>query len=88
MPENMFAKFDLICYRCNLVDLMVEMDRILRPEGTVVVRDSSEVVEKVARVARAVRWKTTIYDKEPESYGREKVLVATKSLWKLSSASH
>lgn len=66
----------------------MEMDRILRPKGTVVVRDSPEVLEKVARVARAVKWKATIYDKEPESYGREKVLVATKSLWKLPAAAH
>ncbi|ESW11948.1 hypothetical protein PHAVU_008G072600 [Phaseolus vulgaris] len=69
--------------RCTLVDLMVEIDRILRPEGTVVVRDAPEVIDKVARIAGAVRWKPTIYDKEPESHGREKILVATKTLWKL-----
>ncbi|KAJ4830178.1 hypothetical protein Tsubulata_039742 [Turnera subulata] len=74
--------------RCNIVDLMVEMDRILRPEGTVVIRDVPEVIEKVARVAHAVRWTTTIHEKEPESHGREKIMVATKTLWKLPSASH
>ncbi|QHO08498.1 putative methyltransferase [Arachis hypogaea] len=68
--------------RCSLVDLMVEMDRILRPEGTVVVRDTPEVIEKVARVSEAVRWKATIYDKEPESHAQEKILVATKTFWK------
>jgi len=60
---------------------MVELDRILRPEGTVVVRDTPEVIERVARVARAVRWKPTIYNKEPESHGRKNILVATKTLW-------
>ncbi|KAJ7962318.1 S-adenosyl-L-methionine-dependent methyltransferases superfamily protein [Quillaja saponaria] len=74
--------------RCNLVDLMVEIDRILRPEGTVVVRDTPEVIEKVARIARAVRWLATIHDEEPESHAREKILVATKTVWKLSSSSH
>ncbi|CAL0308189.1 unnamed protein product [Lupinus luteus] len=69
--------------RCNLVDLMVEMDRILRPEGTVVIRDTPEVIERVARVASAVRWRPTIHDKEPESHSREKILVATKTFWKL-----
>ncbi|RDX87020.1 putative methyltransferase PMT13, partial [Mucuna pruriens] len=69
--------------RCNIVDLMVEMDRMLRPEGTVVVRDAPEVIDRVAHIASAVRWKPTIYDKEPESHGREKILVATKTLWKL-----
>ncbi|CAK7348017.1 unnamed protein product [Dovyalis caffra] len=75
-------------HTCNLVDLMVEMDRILRPEGTVIIRDSPEVVDKVARVANAVRWSATIHEKEPESNGREKILVATKTFWKLPSASH
>ena len=70
------------------MDLMVEMDRILRPEGTVLVRDSPEVIDKVARIARAVRWTATIHQKEPESNGREKILVATKNFWKLPSASH
>lgn len=75
-------------YRCNLVDLMVEMDRILRQEGTVVIRDSPEVIDKVGRIARAIRWTSTVHDKEPESHSREKILVATKSLWKLPSRSN
>ncbi|KAK6918422.1 putative S-adenosyl-L-methionine-dependent methyltransferase [Dillenia turbinata] len=74
--------------RCNLVDLMVEIDRMLRPEGTVVIRDAPEVIEKVSRIAHAVRWTTNVYEKEPESHGREKILVATKTFWKLSSSSH
>lgn len=64
---------------------MVEMDRMLRPEGTVVVRDSPEVIDKVSRIANTVRWTAAIHDKEPGSNGREKILVATKSLWKLPS---
>ncbi|KAF8380307.1 hypothetical protein HHK36_027789 [Tetracentron sinense] len=74
--------------RCNLVDLMVEIDRMLRPEGTVVIRDSPEVIDKVGRVARAIRWTTTTYEKEPKSNGRDKILVATKKFWKLPSVSH
>ena len=67
---------------------MVEMDRVLRPDGTILVRDSPEVIDKVARIARAVRWTATIHKKEPESNGREKILVLTKTFWKLPSASH
>lgn len=70
---------------CSLVDLMVEMDRMLRPEGTVVVRDSPEVIDKVSRIANTVRWTAAVHDKEPGSNGREKILVATKNLWKLPS---
>ncbi|KAJ8441547.1 hypothetical protein Cgig2_026348 [Carnegiea gigantea] len=68
--------------RCHLLDLMVEMDRILRPEGTVLMRDSPEVIDKVNRVAHALRWTTAIHEKEPESSGRERILVATKPFWR------
>ncbi|XP_051117175.1 probable pectin methyltransferase QUA3 [Andrographis paniculata] len=71
--------------RCNLVDLMAEIDRILRPEGTVIVRDLPEVIDKVDRISRAIRWRSSVHDKEPESHGRERILVARKELWKLPS---
>lgn len=66
---------------------MVEMDRMLRPEGTAVVRDSAEVVEKVTQIAHAVRWTTQVYESEPESRGGERILVATKTFWTLPAAS-
>ncbi|KAK4787059.1 hypothetical protein SAY86_010892 [Trapa natans] len=67
--------------RCSLVDLMVEMDRILRPGGTIVICDSPEVIEKVDRVAQAVRWKTVIHENGPESHDKGKILVAIKEFW-------
>ncbi|KAI4377994.1 hypothetical protein MLD38_015540 [Melastoma candidum] len=73
--------------RCHLLDVMVEMDRILRPEGTVVIRDSPEVIKVVFNVARAVRWTATVHEQEPESHANEQILVATKPLYKPSSAS-
>ncbi|KAK1325125.1 putative methyltransferase PMT13 [Acorus calamus] len=72
--------------RCNLVDLMVEMDRILRPEGTAVIRDSPEAIKKLERVARAIRWSVKVHDPERESNGGEKILVATKTFWTLPSS--
>lgn len=73
--------------RCSLVDLMVEMDRILRPEGTVLIRDSPEVIDKVNHIAHAVRWTTAIHEGDSGSPETEKILVATKTMWKLSSES-
>ncbi|KAL0373634.1 UNVERIFIED_CONTAM: putative methyltransferase PMT13 [Sesamum radiatum] len=74
--------------RCNLVDLMVEIDRMLRPKGTVIIRDSPEVIDKLGHISHALRWTTSVHDKEPGSHGKERVLVATKGLWELTSASH
>ncbi|KAL0339398.1 UNVERIFIED_CONTAM: putative methyltransferase PMT13 [Sesamum angustifolium] len=74
--------------RCNLVDLMVEIDRMLRHKGKVIIRDSPEAIDKLSHISHALRWTTSVHEKEPGSHGRERVLVATKSLWKLPSASH
>ncbi|KAK4381178.1 putative methyltransferase PMT13 [Sesamum angolense] len=64
--------------RCNIVDLMVEIR--MRPEGTVVIRDSPEVIDKIDRISRAIRWRID------ERKMRKKV--ARKNFWKLPSASH
>ncbi|CAD5195251.1 unnamed protein product [Musa acuminata subsp. malaccensis] len=74
--------------RCSLVDLMVEMDRMLRPQGTAVVRDTPEVIDRVARIAHAIRWTIQVHKSEPESGDREKILVATKTFWMLPATSH
>ncbi|GJS11126.1 probable methyltransferase PMT13 [Tanacetum coccineum] len=72
--------------RCNIVDVILELDRILRPEGTFVIRDSPEMIRKIDHVARSVRWETTIHDSEPESNWKERILVATKLLLTLPSS--
>ncbi|RAL54090.1 hypothetical protein DM860_004561 [Cuscuta australis] len=73
--------------RCDLVDLLVEMDRILRPEGTVVFRDSPQVIRRLERITQAVRWTSSIHEDEPGSPGTEKILVATKKHWTSDSSS-
>ncbi|KAJ1272470.1 hypothetical protein BS78_06G204000 [Paspalum vaginatum] len=69
--------------RCDLFDVMLEMDRILRPEGTAIIRGSPDVIDKAVQVAQSIRWKTQVHDSEPESDSTEKILVATKTFWKL-----
>lgn len=61
---------------------MVEMDRILRPEGTVVIRDTPGMLARVAKVAKAVQWKFEIFDTEPGASGKERMFIATKQFWK------
>ena len=55
-------------------DILLEMDRILRPEGTVILRDDVEILLKVQRTAKGMRWKTLMGN-------REKVLFAVKRYW-------
>lgn len=87
-PVTQLIIFFFLGCRCHLVDVMVEMDRILRPEGTAVIRDSPEIIDKVQRIATAIRWELEVHESEPESQLEEKILVATKKFWKLPSAAN
>ena len=57
------------------------MDRILRPEGAVIFRDQVDVLMKVKRIVRGMRWKTKMVDHEDGPLVSEKVLFAVKQYW-------
>ena len=70
-----------MCHRCNLEDILLEMDRILRPQGSVILRDDVDVLLKVNRFAEAMQWDTRIADHEKGPHQREKILLAVKQYW-------
>lgn len=57
------------------------MDRILRPEGTVIIRDTVEVLAKVRSIIEGMRWRSQMVDHEGGPFHPEKILVAVKSYW-------
>ena len=57
------------------------MDRLLRPEGTVIFRDTVEVLVKVQGIADRMRWKSRILDHESGPFNPEKILVSEKTYW-------
>ena len=67
--------------RCDLEDILLEMDRILRPEGTVILRDNVEVLNKVRRTVTGMRWKSKLLDHEDGPLVPEKLLIAVKTYW-------
>ncbi|XP_050375279.1 probable methyltransferase PMT2 [Argentina anserina] len=79
--------FSLYDGKCNLEDILLEMDRILRPEGAVIFRDEVDVLIKVNKVVRGMRWDTKMVDHEDGPLVPEKVLVAVKQYWVGNSTS-
>ncbi|KAM0829229.1 hypothetical protein ACQ4PT_067007 [Festuca glaucescens] len=73
--------FSLYRDRCKMEDIMLEMDRILRPEGTVILRDDIDVLLQVQKVATGMRWKTMMANHEESPHIPEKVLYAVKRYW-------
>ncbi|XP_073226442.1 probable methyltransferase PMT5 [Cicer arietinum] len=51
-----------ISERCSMIDLFLEMDRILRPEGWVIFSDTVATIEIARTLATQVRWDARIID--------------------------
>ncbi|MQL81168.1 hypothetical protein Taro_013618 [Colocasia esculenta] len=73
--------FTLYKNRCEMEDILLEMDRILRPEGTVIFRDDVDVLVKVKSYTDRMRWDSQIVDHEDGPHQREKILLAVKLYW-------
>lgn len=73
--------------RCKLEDILLEMDRILRPEGAVILRDEVDVMNKVKKIAGGMRWHAKLMDHEDGPLVPEKILVAVKQYWVGNSTS-
>ena len=68
--------FTLTFCRCNLEKILLEMDRILRPDGAVIMRDNVDVLNKAR-----MRWESKLVDHENGPFVEEKILVAVKTYW-------
>ncbi|KAF3332379.1 methyltransferase PMT17 [Carex littledalei] len=73
--------FSIYQDRCDMTYILLEMDRILRPEGTVIFRDSVEVLVKIQSITDGMRWRSQMMDHESGPFNPEKILVAVKTYW-------
>lgn len=81
----MVLRMDLVG-RCDMKFVLLEMDRILRPNGYTIIRESSYFVDAIASIAKGMRWGCRKEDTE-YSVEKEKILVCQKKLWYSSSSS-
>ncbi|CAN1308577.1 Probable methyltransferase PMT15 [Linum perenne] len=73
--------FSLYENKCEMEDILLEMDRVLRPQGSVIIRDDVDVLVKVKSVIEGMQWEGIIADHEHGPKYREKVLFAAKKYW-------
>ncbi|GJN21832.1 hypothetical protein PR202_gb09349 [Eleusine coracana subsp. coracana] len=73
--------FTLYNNRCEMESILLEMDRILRPEGTVIIRDDVDMLVKIKSLADGMRWDSQIVDHEDGPLVREKLLLVVKTYW-------
>ncbi|XP_068634903.1 probable methyltransferase PMT18 [Aristolochia californica] len=73
--------FSIYQDRCDITYILLEMDRILRPEGTVIFRDTTEVLFKVQSIITGMKWTSKFEDHEDGPLNAEKILLAVKTYW-------
>lgn len=69
---------------CSAEDLLIEIDRVLRPTGFLIIRDKPVVVDFVKKYLTALKWDSiAALDPEPnsDSDDNESVFVVRKKLW-------
>lgn len=65
-------------YRCNLVAVIAEVDRILRPEGKLIIWDNAETLNEVESMAKSLQWDIRFtYSKDNEG-----LLCIQKTFWR------
>lgn len=62
--------------KCGMLDLFIEIDRILRPEGWVILRDTIPLIELARDHAARLKWDARVIEIERNS--EEKLLVCQK----------
>ncbi|GKV21561.1 hypothetical protein SLEP1_g31531 [Rubroshorea leprosula] len=73
--DHLFSK---VKKRCNMVALIAEVDRMLRPEGKLIVRDDVETINQVENLVKSMQWEVRMtYSKDAEG-----LLSVQKSLWR------
>ncbi|KAM7499400.1 hypothetical protein LguiA_023814 [Lonicera macranthoides] len=69
--------FKNLTQRCDIIDVAVEMDRVLRPGGFVLIQDTVEMIKKLSPILHSLHWSITLR--------QEQFLVGKKGFWRPDS---
>ncbi|ONK63512.1 uncharacterized protein A4U43_C07F15990 [Asparagus officinalis] len=66
---------------CSVEDIMLEMDRIIRPQGFIIIRDQKSILSRIKTLAPKFLWDVTSHMLENEEKQTEPVLICRKKFW-------
>ncbi|PKH89675.1 hypothetical protein CRG98_049880, partial [Punica granatum] len=67
-------------HRCDMRYVLLEMDRILRPSGYAIIRESSSLADAASIIAKGMRW-SCHKEKTEDNSEKERILICEKKLW-------
>ncbi|MQL83813.1 hypothetical protein Taro_016315 [Colocasia esculenta] len=74
--DHLFARLKNRCKQP--VSIVVEMDRILRPGGWVIIRDKSEILDSLEEIMRTLHWEIRM----TYNQAKEGIVCAQKTAWR------
>ncbi|RWW16905.1 hypothetical protein GW17_00019176 [Ensete ventricosum] len=77
--DHLFSKLKK---RCQLLPVIAEVDRVLRPEGMLIVRDNADVISEIENMAKSLHWEITL----TYSNDNEGLLCVQKTMWRPQDA--
>ncbi|CAH9110675.1 unnamed protein product [Cuscuta epithymum] len=68
---------------CLMEDIMLEMDRMLRPQGFIIIRDEESVVSRIRDLAPKFLWDAQLHFLEEDNHSKktEAILLCRKKFW-------
>lgn len=66
---------------CQIEDIILEVDRILRPLGFFIIRDEKTIISEVADIAPTFLWDAKVYNLEGVGNQGEQLLICQKKFW-------
>ena len=77
MRASLLSEYSLISvspFRCDILEVAAEVDRILRPGRWFVLKDTMDMIKKMRPVLRSLHYETVVVKRQ--------YLVATKGFWR------
>lgn len=71
---------------CSPEDLLIEMDRMLRPTGFVIIRDKQPVIDFIKKYLSALHWEAIDSSSDSVQDGDEVVFIIQKKMWLTSES--
>ncbi|XP_023741141.1 probable methyltransferase PMT6 [Lactuca sativa] len=77
----LFSHYSTQGDRCLLEDIMLEMDRLVRPQGFIIIRDVGLIISRITDLAPKFLWDVTPHVLENPQGVLEPVLICQKKFW-------
>ncbi|KAM7269960.1 hypothetical protein ACFE04_029174 [Oxalis oulophora] len=79
--DHLFSHYKDRGEGCLLEDIMLEMDRIVRPKGFIIVRDEKHITSRIRDLAPKFLWEVESHVLENREKKKESVLICRKKFW-------